>query len=64
MLAHGEQFDVIGESFHPFWHGPSSALTANLNDLATRYGKPIVVAETAYPFQGNVLPSIRTAFRR
>jgi arabinogalactan endo-1,4-beta-galactosidase len=27
-----------------------SALTANLNDLATRYGKPMVVVETAYPW--------------
>jgi arabinogalactan endo-1,4-beta-galactosidase len=50
VLAQGVQFDVIGESFYPFWHGPMSALTANLNDLATRYGKPIVVVETAYPW--------------
>jgi arabinogalactan endo-1,4-beta-galactosidase len=50
VLAQGVQFDVIGESFYPFWHGPMSALRANLADLATRYGKPIVVVETAYPW--------------
>jgi arabinogalactan endo-1,4-beta-galactosidase len=50
VLAEGVRFDVIGESFYPFWHGPMSALTANLADLATRYGKPLVVVETAYPW--------------
>lgn len=50
MAAGVTDFDVIGESYYPFWHGPMSALTANLNDLAPRYGKDIVVAETAYPW--------------
>jgi arabinogalactan endo-1,4-beta-galactosidase len=43
-------FDIIGLSFYPFWHGPLSALQANLNDLTGRYGKDLVVAETAYPW--------------
>jgi len=50
ILAEGVDFDVIGESFYPFFHGPTSALAANLNDLATRYGKDIMVVETAYPW--------------
>ncbi len=50
VLAQGVQFDVIGQSFYPFWHGPMAALSANLNDLAIRYGKPLVVVETAYPW--------------
>jgi arabinogalactan endo-1,4-beta-galactosidase len=50
ILAQGVQFDVIGESYYAMWHGNLAALQANLNDLATRYGKPIVVAETAYPW--------------
>ncbi len=44
------QFDLIGLSFYPWWHGPLSALQANLNDLATRYQKDIIIAETAYPW--------------
>lgn len=50
VLAQGIEFDVIGESYYPFWHGPISALQANLSDLAGRYGKDLVVAETAYPW--------------
>jgi arabinogalactan endo-1,4-beta-galactosidase len=50
ILAAGVDFDVIGLSFYPFWHGPFSALQANLNDLAPRYGKDLVVVETAYPW--------------
>lgn len=51
ILAAGVvDFDVIGLSYYPFWHGPMAALQANLNDLAARYGKDIVIAETAYPW--------------
>ncbi len=50
ILAQGVDFDVIGLSYYPFWHGPLSALQANLNDLSPRYEKDIVVVETAYPW--------------
>ncbi|OWA34580.1 antitoxin [Saccharibacillus sp. O16] len=46
----GVEFDVIGQSFYPWWHGTLDDLRHNLNDLATRYGKPINVVETAYPW--------------
>ncbi|MET7401208.1 glycosyl hydrolase 53 family protein [Dactylosporangium sp. NPDC005572] len=46
----GVAFDVIGLSYYPFWHGPLPALSANLTDLATRYGRPLVVTETSYPW--------------
>jgi arabinogalactan endo-1,4-beta-galactosidase len=50
VLDSGIEFDVIGLSFYPFWHGSIDALRANLADLAPRYGKDIVVAETSYPW--------------
>jgi len=50
ILQQGVDFDVIGLSYYPWWHGPLSALQANLNDLAPRYNKDIVVVETAYPW--------------
>lgn len=43
-------FDYIGLSYYPFWHGPLSSLRHNLAALAHRYGKDIIVAETAYPW--------------
>jgi len=50
FAALGVDFDTIGLSFYPWWHGTLDDLAANMNDLALRYGKPIVVVETAYPW--------------
>ncbi|SDD06830.1 glycoside hydrolase family 53 protein [Glycomyces harbinensis] len=49
-VANGVPFEAVGASYYPYWHGELSALGANLNDLATRYGKPLYLVETAYPF--------------
>ncbi len=46
----GADFDCIGLSYYPFWHGRMEDLRANLHDLAGRYGKPLVVAETSMAF--------------
>jgi arabinogalactan endo-1,4-beta-galactosidase len=48
LTARGLDFDVIGLSYYPYWHGTLEDLGANLNDLAARYGKDLVVVETAY----------------
>jgi arabinogalactan endo-1,4-beta-galactosidase len=41
-------YDVIGLSWYPIYHGTLAQLKANLDDLAQRYAKPLVVVETAY----------------
>jgi len=43
-------FDVIGASYYGYWHGSLADLQYNLNDVSARYGKDVVVVETAYPF--------------
>lgn len=43
-------FDVIGFSFYPYWHGTLEQLAANMADISRRYDKDVVVAETAYAF--------------
>lgn len=43
-------FDMIGLTYYPFWNGSLADLRANLADLATRYDRPLVIAETAYPW--------------
>lgn len=45
-----EDFDAIGLSYYPFWHGKPSDLKATLQTLASTFHKPVFVAETAYPF--------------
>jgi arabinogalactan endo-1,4-beta-galactosidase len=41
-------YDVIGLSYYSYYHGPLAALKSNLDELATRYRKPLIVVETAY----------------
>jgi len=50
LLAENVNFDVIGLSYYPWWQGTLSDLELNINDLAQRYGKEIVLVETAYPW--------------
>jgi arabinogalactan endo-1,4-beta-galactosidase len=50
ILAQGVDFDWIGLSYYPFWHGTLDDLRQTLSSLATRYGKPLAVVETAYPW--------------
>lgn len=45
------EFDVIGQSYYPWWHGSIEDLQKNLKSTAKRYRKPIVVVETAYNWQ-------------
>ncbi len=46
----GLDFDIIGMSYYPFWHGPMENLRTNMVDVAERYGRDIVVAETSMGF--------------
>ncbi|MFF1280382.1 glycosyl hydrolase 53 family protein [Streptomyces sp. NPDC058299] len=50
-LANGVRFDAIGLSYYGYWHGPLADFQTTLDDAAARYGKPVFVAETAYPFR-------------
>lgn len=44
-------FDLIGLSYYPVWHGLSlETLKTRINTLITDTGKPVLIAETAYPF--------------
>lgn len=45
MNRYGVEYDLIGQSYYPEWHGTLEELEFNLRDLATRYHKPIIVVE-------------------
>ena len=42
------EFDVIGQSYYPWWHGSLNDLRENLIFMANEYQKDIIVVETAY----------------
>lgn len=46
----GADFDMIGLSYYPYWHGTLEDLDANMNDISERYHKDVIVTETAYGF--------------
>jgi arabinogalactan endo-1,4-beta-galactosidase len=45
---HGIEFDVIGQSYYPWWHGSLDDLRANLAFMAAEYDKDIYLVEVAY----------------
>lgn len=47
FMKYGEDFDIIGLSYYPFWHGSMEDLSNNMNDIARRYGKSLVIAEVS-----------------
>jgi arabinogalactan endo-1,4-beta-galactosidase len=44
------QFDIIGESYYPVFDGPLTNLNTCLTNAAASYGKPLIVAETDFPW--------------
>ena len=44
------QFDVIGQSYYPWWHGSLLDLKDCLHFTALKYDKDIVLVETAYNY--------------
>lgn len=49
-IKRGEDFDIIGLSYYPFWHGTMEALKNNMDDISVRYGKDLVIAEVSMGF--------------
>lgn len=47
FLERGEDFDIIGLSYYPFWHGSLAMLKDNMQDIAIRYGKDLIVTEVS-----------------
>lgn len=43
----GEDFQIIGLSYYPFWHGTLEMLTENMKDIAASYKKDLIVAEVS-----------------
>lgn len=50
VASYGIEFDVIGQSYYPWWHGNLLQLRECLNFTALEYNKDIVLVEVAYNF--------------
>jgi len=48
LNSYGIDYDVIGQSYYPWWHGSLLDLRECLNFTAKEYGKDIIVVEAAY----------------
>lgn len=48
LHSYNVDYDVIGQSFYPWWHGSLQNLRENLNFMATNYHKDIMLVEVAY----------------
>jgi len=52
-LTHANvDYDIIGQSFYPRWHGTPALLQRNIVETSRRYKKPVMVVETGYPQSG------------
>ncbi len=50
LAPFGLDFDVIGLSYYPWWHGDLTELERTTRMLRERYNKHVLLAETAYPW--------------
>jgi arabinogalactan endo-1,4-beta-galactosidase len=48
LESYGVPFDVIALSYYPLYQGSLSGMRATVDNLATQFGKPVVLAETEY----------------
>jgi arabinogalactan endo-1,4-beta-galactosidase len=51
LIVNHVPFDVIGQSYYPWWQGSLKDLKDNLAFTANRYKRPIIVVETAYDWR-------------
>ena len=50
IRGQGVKWDITGLSYYCNWHGSMSHMSSVVADTRTRYGKPVILAETAAPF--------------
>ena len=47
---YGVDYEVFASSYYPYWHGTLDNLAQVLNNIATKYNKKVMVAETSYAY--------------
>lgn len=49
MEIHNVEYDIIGLSYYPWWHGTMADVATNFHNASRRFRKPMLMVETAYP---------------
>ncbi len=63
IKKHGvNDFDIIGLSYYPFWHGTLDQLQTNLDNTSKRYGKDVIVVETAFGYTNENFDSQKNCY--
>ena len=57
IVKNNVEFDVIGESYYPYWHGPFSMFESCIKKLKEKYKKEIWVVELGYQFEETINPN-------
>ena len=55
ILKEGVEFDVIGESYYPYWHGGLPLFKDNISRLKAKFNKEIWIVEMGYEFAASRL---------
>ena len=50
LIGEGVNIDILSISYYPMWHGTLTDLSQNMDELGNEFQKPVLIAETAYPF--------------
>lgn len=50
FIPQAEDFEYIGLSYYPFWHGRLDQLEYNMNDIVRVFGKELIIAEVSMGF--------------
>lgn len=50
ILKRGVDFDIVGLSYYPYWHGTFPMFFKNVDNLRDKFHKPVWIVETGYGF--------------
>ncbi|MCA5013960.1 glycosyl hydrolase 53 family protein [Enterococcus sp. S22(2020)] len=62
ITARKVNYDLIGISYYPYWHGSMANLQHTMDTISQRYAKDVVVVETAYGHTTNNADNKTNAF--
>ena len=50
LEKHNIDYDIVGLSYYPYWHGDLENMQKVVGDLQDKYGKKVMIVETSYPY--------------